>query len=173
MKNIEIKYRIANAPRLTELLKTIPEVEFVYRHRQVDTYFRIERGRLKLRQEDERPAYLIRYFREDADTPRVSDYTLTEIREPQQILRTYTHQYGVLARVAKWRELFMYRNVRIHIDEVAQLGWFLEFEAVISSEFDETVSRQNLNRIMAQVQSFLSHPVAEGYLELSLMNMEN
>lgn len=173
MKNIEIKYRIAEPEQLRELLIALPEVEFIHRHRQVDTYFRSETGRLKIREEDERPVFLIRYFRKDIDTPRVSDYSLTEISDLRKTLKIYTDRYGLLARVEKWRELFMFRNVRIHLDEVTDLGWFLEFEAVISAEFDEVVSQQNLSRVMEQLQPFLSHPVAEGYLELSLRAMRN
>ncbi len=172
MKNIEIKYRITEPQRLREFLISLPEVKFIYRHRQVDTYFRSETGRLKIREEEERPAFLIRYFRKDADTPRISDYSLTEISDLQQTLQTYTDRYGILARVEKWRELFMFRNVRIHLDEVSLLGGFLEFEAVISEEYDEPLSQQNLSQVMERMQPFLSQPVPDGYLELTLRRRE-
>jgi len=41
---------------------------------------------------------------------------------------------GVRAIVDKRREIFMYENVRIHLDEVQGLGQFLEFEAVLGPE---------------------------------------
>jgi predicted adenylyl cyclase CyaB len=43
----------------------------------------------------------------------------------------------------------MYHNVRIHLDDVAGLGTFLEFEAVISSEADESVSQERLETLKA------------------------
>jgi adenylate cyclase class 2 len=36
---------------------------------------------------------------------------------------------GVLGVVRKRRELFFYKNVRIHLDTVKELGTFVEFEA--------------------------------------------
>jgi adenylate cyclase, class 2 len=38
--------------------------------------------------------------------------------------------------VAKRRRLFLWRDVRIHLDDVEQLGSFIELEAVASPESD-------------------------------------
>jgi adenylate cyclase class IV len=41
-------------------------------------------------------------------------------------------------QVAKRRRLFLWRDVRIHLDDVEQLGRFIELEAVAPSESDLT-----------------------------------
>jgi predicted adenylyl cyclase CyaB len=38
--------------------------------------------------------------------------------------------------IEKQREIFLYENVRIHLDTVESLGTFLEFEAVIGPDDD-------------------------------------
>lgn len=41
--------------------------------------------------------------------------------------------FGVLVTVRKTREIFIVNNIRIHLDSVAGLGKFLEFEVIFSS----------------------------------------
>jgi predicted adenylyl cyclase CyaB len=49
-------------------------------------------------------------------------------RQSRGILRVLTDAFGVLAVVKKKRELYTYKDARIHIDEVEGLGAFIEFE---------------------------------------------
>jgi adenylate cyclase class IV len=39
------------------------------------------------------------------------------------------------------REIYLYHNVRIHLDEVEDLGTFLEFEAVLGPNVDDALGR--------------------------------
>jgi adenylate cyclase, class 2 len=95
---------------------------------QKDTYFRIPHGRLKLREEDGRTAELIYYERTDETVERWSHFTREPVGEPAGLLRVLSAAFGVLAVVKKRRDLYIFRDARIHIDEVDELGTFVEFE---------------------------------------------
>jgi predicted adenylyl cyclase CyaB len=47
--------------------------------------------------------------------------------------------------VEKHREIYLYRNVRIHLDEVRGLGSFLEFEAVLGPGVDQVAGQSQLD----------------------------
>ncbi len=57
---------------------------------------------------------------------------------------------GVVNMVRKRREIYLWHNVRIHLDDVEGLGQFLEFEAVLSAEIDDAAGRRQLETLMAQ-----------------------
>ena len=42
---------------------------------------------------------------------------------------------GIHTIIEKKREIYLYENVRIHLDEVKELGNFLEFEAVMDEKY--------------------------------------
>jgi len=95
---------------------------------QVDTYLAVPRGRLKLRAIEGAGAELIYYERDEATPERWSRYTREPVGEPAGLLRVLTAAFGVLAVVRKRRDLFLWRDARIHVDDVEGLGSFLEFE---------------------------------------------
>src|SRR3954462_654179 len=138
-RNLELKARCPDPARVTEIL-----TELGARHewvkRQVDTYFHVPRGRLKLREQDAKPAELIAYDRANETDVRASDYQIVLIPDPATLISALTRTLGVRVVVAKRRTLSLWHNVRIHLDEVERLGSFLEFEAVISPEHPEPVS---------------------------------
>ena len=116
---------------------------------QVDTYFHCNQGRLKLRQIDGLSAQLIWYARPDQKGPKASDYRLVPVSNPETLKAALDAALGVRGEVQKRREVFLVDNVRIHLDEVAGLGTFLEFEAVLRPESDEAVGRSRLEQLMA------------------------
>ena len=52
--------------------------------------------------------------------------------------------------VVKNREIFLYHNVRIHLDEVDRLGSFLEFEAVLGPDVDDAKGHAQLDKLAAE-----------------------
>jgi len=95
---------------------------------QEDTYFTVARGRLKLREIRGTGAELIYYERDEETPERWSDYTRETVSEPAGLKRVLARAFGVLAVVRKRRDLFLFRDARIHVDDVDGLGSFLEFE---------------------------------------------
>lgn len=106
---------------------------------QQDMYFRVPRGRLKLREAEGETAELIYYERSEETTERWSRFTREPVAGPAAIAHVLTEAFGVLAIVRKRRELYIFRDARIHIDDVEGLGTFVEFE-VTGGETPETVA---------------------------------
>lgn len=166
MQNIEIKYRIADPERVAQRLTSIREIKVQFRHYQKDIYFDAPEGRWKIRLEENSRPFLIRYYRPDEDKPRISDYTLTPLPDLKETYADLKTNYGVLAEVEKIRELYLYKNVRIHLDEVTGLGWFLELESVISERYDQRVSQQHLQEVLGILGGLLDEAERGSYLDL-------
>lgn len=97
---------------------------------QRDTYFRVARGRLKLREEGA-AAQLIAYERPDQAAQRESSYRIVAVERPAELKDALAAALGVTVTVVKERRLFVWQGVRIHLDQVRGLGAFIELEAVI------------------------------------------
>src|SRR6478609_10739771 len=104
--------------------------------RQRDTYFRVNTGRLKLREEEPGGATLVQYDRVDADEARESRYRLIPVDDPAALCAALESSLGTLAVVEKERHLLLWQNVRIHLDRVKDLGNFVELEGVATADSD-------------------------------------
>ena len=149
MKNIELKARLANLDAAGTTARSLATKRLATQH-QIDTYFHCHTGRLKLREIDGLTAELIWYVRPDAQGPKTSDYSLVPVSNPQTLKAALTGALGIRGVVDKQREILLYHNVRIHLDDVAGLGQFLEFEAVLGPEDDDAESRTRLDWLIEQ-----------------------
>jgi adenylate cyclase class IV len=136
---------------------------------QRDTYFAVERGRLKLREDVAAgTAELIFYLRAHADGTRASSYWRAPASEPGAWRDLLAAAHGISGVVGKRRRLFLHRNVRIHLDDVEGLGSFVELESVLAVPGAE--SREEA-RALAEAIAALGlagrETFAAGYLELS------
>lgn len=113
---------------------------------QLDTYFRVAHGRLKLREQDT-TAELIYYERSDEPVERESTYRIVPIEDPDGLKDTLSAALGILVAVEKSRRLLIWRNVRIHLDEVPGLGSFIELEAVAAPDSDLSSEYRNVARL--------------------------
>jgi predicted adenylyl cyclase CyaB len=132
--------------------------------RQRDTYFAVAAGRLKLREEPTSgSAELIYYERPALAGVRESRYWRLEVDDPGRLRAMLELALGVIGVVEKERRLFLFQHVRIHLDEVAGLGSFVELEAVESGRpGDDPV----LDEVMRALRLDQAELVAGGYLEL-------
>lgn len=96
---------------------------------QVDTYFRVPSGRLKLRESSLLGGQLVPYMRPNDDGPRRADYQLLPVDDPAGLKALLTEMLGLHCVVKKRREIWLVDNVRIHLDAVEGLGAFMELEA--------------------------------------------
>ncbi|MFH0848402.1 MAG: class IV adenylate cyclase [archaeon] len=129
-RNVELKARIFSASRTRARLREIG-AKRVSRLRQVDTYFRVNKGRLKLRKVSARTAQLVFYQRRDLPGPKESKVMLLPVRAPKRLFEILSTALGRLTVVDKTRELYRYGGISIHVDKVRGLGDFIEFEKVI------------------------------------------
>jgi predicted adenylyl cyclase CyaB len=147
-RNMELKVRLADlaaARRVAESLAT----SRLGLLRQIDTYFTCATGRLKLREIDGHAAELIWYARPDEAAPKGSDYLIVPVADPGALKAALAGALGVRAVVDKRREVYLVDNVRIHLDDVAGLGSFLEFEAVLDPGVSDSQGREQLARLSA------------------------
>jgi homotetrameric cytidine deaminase len=114
---------------------------------QRDTYFAVAHGRLKLRETEGAPAQLIAYERPDDPAVRLSRYHLIDVADPAATLAGLGSTCGVRVVVSKRRRLFLSDGVRIHLDDVAGLGRFIELEAVAQPGDDLRELRGRVDRL--------------------------
>jgi predicted adenylyl cyclase CyaB len=149
-RNIELKCRVHDMPAMRRRVEeTATEWGGVIH--QVDTYFVTSRGRLKLREAEPGEAQLVAYSRADEREARASDYRLVAVNDPEGLKAALAETLTVRTVVQKRRELFLYHNVRIHLDEVTGLGTFLELEAVVGPEADEATCRRRLKTLQEKL----------------------
>lgn len=103
---------------------------------QRDTYFHASAGRLKLREEEDGRPSLISYERPDSAGRRESRYRIVPVADAGALKAALAETLGIKAVVVKRRRLFVWHDVRIHLDEVENLGAFLEFEAIAAGDSD-------------------------------------
>lgn len=127
--NVEIKARCYDTKKIREILNE-HNADFKGVDHQIDTYFRTNNGRLKLRQGNIEN-YLIYYEREDKEGPKQSDVVLMPtVLHSDSLKDILTKSLGVLVSVDKKREIYFIGNVKFHIDNVTNLGSFVEIEAI-------------------------------------------
>jgi len=127
-KNVELKARCPNPDEVRSALLELDPEEAGTDH-QVDTYFRTNQGRLKLR-EGNIENNLIYYERPDQSGPKEADIHLYETESGSDLKPMLEAALGVLVVVEKRREIYFLENVKFHIDRVDGLGSFVEIEAI-------------------------------------------
>ncbi|MFQ5342152.1 MAG: class IV adenylate cyclase [Anaerolineae bacterium] len=136
MKNIEIKARCHDLDRARQTAGHLGAQPTATLH-QVDTYFRVPAGRLKLREQEPGPDQLVFYRRPDQPAPKASDFQVVLVEDAAGLRRLLSDALGVLTQVSKQRELWQADNVRIHLDTVHGLGTFIEFEVMVIDDRSE------------------------------------
>jgi predicted adenylyl cyclase CyaB len=134
---------------------------------QIDTYFHAQEGRLKLRQIEGAPAELIWYARDNQTDTRLSRYIVAPVADVPAMIEALSQALGIRGVVRKHRTLYLFHNVRIHLDQVERLGSFIEFEAVISTPADEQPSRQRLDLLACALQIREEDRIALSYSDLA------
>ena len=126
--SIEIKARVKNQQKIRDILKS-QKANYKGCDHQIDTYFKVRSGRLKLR-EGEIENFLIHYQRENKQGLKQSDVILYESKPKSTLKEVLIEALGVLIVVDKKREIYFIDNVKFHIDTVKSLGTFVEIEAL-------------------------------------------
>jgi homotetrameric cytidine deaminase len=167
MRNLELKAHDADPRRsLRQALALGAEDRGEIAQR--DTYFARVRGRLKLREQSPGANELIEYRRTDSADPRPSAYRIVPVGDAEAMREALDSALGTLVVVEKKRRLLVWNGVRIHLDEVAGLGSFLELEAVAEPGSDLGAEREKLERLRAELRIEDAALVAEGYSGLLL-----
>jgi predicted adenylyl cyclase CyaB len=132
-RNIEIKARIDDPEAMTERAAALAD-KGPFHIAQDDTFFSCEAGRLKLRAFSDGTSELIHYRRADQCGPKESSYLIAPTSVPDSLRDVLCLALGKVGRVRKHRVLFLAGRARIHLDDVEQLGHFLEIEVVLAED---------------------------------------
>jgi predicted adenylyl cyclase CyaB len=133
---------------------------------QTDTYFHVPHGRLKLREINGQTAALIAYDRPDQKGSRLSAYHLVPVPDPAALKAALASALGVRGTVRKRRAIYLWHNVRIHLDEVEGLGTFVEFEAVLGPSEDAATAEERLEHLEHALMLDPAQYVATSYADL-------
>ena len=129
--NFEFKAHLRDAAHVRATLKRL-RARFVGTDHQVDTYFQIPAGRLKIRAGRIENS-LIFYRRTNSARARRSTVEMMLLPRRNSVRAILAGALGVLAVVDKRREIYFVGNVKIHLDRVRGLGTFVEVEAMTRS----------------------------------------
>ena len=128
--NIEIKAKCSDHEKIRSILKS-RNADFKGTDHQIDTYFKVNNGRLKLR-EGNIENFLVFYERENKKGPKQSNVILFKSDPNSSLKEILLTSLGTLVVVDKQREIYFIENVKFHIDTVKNLGTFMEIEAIDS-----------------------------------------
>jgi adenylate cyclase class 2 len=138
--NIEIKAKANHPEFIRSYLNN--KAEFRGIDFQVDTYFSVSHGRLKLR-EGNIENNLIYYERQSIAGAKESNFQLVHIPDSKTLKDILAKSLGIKIVVRKKREIYFIKNVKFHIDEVDGLGNFAEIEA---SDLYADISKEELQK---------------------------
>lgn len=175
MQNIEIKAIYKDHKLLKDLVRKLG-AKFDGELHQVDTYFATLSGRLKIREfiNEQREAELIPYLKDYTEGPMKSMYSVLKSHEPANLKIILEKLLGTIAVVDKKREVYLWDNVRIHIDTVKNLGTFMELEAVYdeTSEDSRLIEEKKVADLMNKLQVSKESLLNKSYVDY-LLNNEN
>jgi predicted adenylyl cyclase CyaB len=144
--NLELKARVTSISRATEQARNAGAEERGVLF-QTDTYFKVQRGRLKLRETADGAAELVQYERQEDSSERWSRYRKVDVCSAGVLKAALAESLGIVSVVRKERRLFFYRGARIHLDNVDGLGSFIEFEVPADREADPAALMKDLRGI--------------------------
>jgi len=163
--NFEFKARLNNEQQVRAALKRL-DARFIGTDHQIDTYFRVPSGRLKVR-EGRLENALIFYQRSNLRRARQASVEMMLLPRRNSLRAILARSLGTLAVVDKRREIYFVKNVKIHLDRVRRLGKFLEVEA-ISRAGDVKKIRSQARQFQKLFGITAKDIVAESYSDLIL-----
>ena len=128
--NVELKAKIRDWERAHSISRELSGADAQILH-QEDVFFNVSQGRLKLRILGGDRGELIHYDRPDVAGMKTSRYTIARTEDPANLLQILSEALKVTGTVTKVRSLYLVGQTRVHLDEVAGLGRFIELEVVL------------------------------------------
>lgn len=140
MQNVEWKARVADSVSLRRRLADLglTQVDTLI---QLDTFFDVPNGRLKLREVQSSrgsTAEWIYYHRANQAAARVSNYWRAEVANAADTIALFERVVPKIGSVRKQRRLYLHETTRLHLDHVEKLGDYLEIEVVLKDGIDQS-----------------------------------
>ena len=149
--NVEIKAKCFH-PKTVEAFLFAHHARFAGIDLQKDIYFNVPAGRLKLRQGNIENN-LIYYRRNNEKGPKRSDFYLTPVTDPSSLQTMLSEALGIKVIVEKKRKIFFLDNIKIHLDEISGLGFFVEIEAsnILNAHISVNILHKQCEVLMKQL----------------------
>ena len=133
-QNIEIKAKLPNFVVFEHIYKllNLKTKSKGNRFVQRDTFFYSSKGILKLREQNgkDRHANLMFYERTDGACSKQCYYTRSPVQDPRSMKEILSKTLGKRGEVTKERLFYHVGQIRIHLDKVEGLGYFIELEVM-------------------------------------------
>ncbi len=165
LENLELKARCHDLSAAHDKAITIAS-QWQWRRVQSDTYFAVPEGKMKLREVEDAAAELITYHRPAQAHAKYSAYQIYRTEAAESLINTLKNLFPVEMVIRKTRTLFLWKEVRIHLDEVEGLGDYIEFEAVITNHAGRDQARTHLKQLQIAFDISVEDLCAVGYYEL-------
>jgi adenylate cyclase class 2 len=125
---VELKAKVDNLEPFRKKLESL-KTEYVGIFHQVDTYYEVPQGRLKLREiESENGAQLVYYERLDVKGPKLSQVFIIELSKPRFMKQFFNKVLRIKTVIDKQRTIYRIEGTQVHLDKVKKLGTYVEFE---------------------------------------------
>ncbi len=147
IKNFEFKARVESLEPFEQILREL-HADFKGVDHQIDTYFNVPKGRLKLREGNIENA-LISYERENIADAKLSKVILYKYEPNVALKEILTAQLGIFTIVDKTRKIYFIENVKFHLDHIRELGFFIEVEAIDNED------KYSIEELKQQCNSYL------------------
>ena len=164
-RNVEIKARVSDLAALADKVVAIAH-DGPTLIEQEDTFFQCTHGRLKLRALSPTEGELIYYERADDAGPKESRYVRTPCADPDRLKEVLGRALGIRGVIRKRRRLYHVGRTRIHLDQVEDLGDFLELEVVLREDQDVADGADTARRIMNELGVAEAGLVPQAYIDL-------
>ena len=165
--NIEIKARVRDLGALQRLAEEISDTPCEVLP-QEDIFFTVPQGRLKLRVLAPDRGELIYYTRENTSGPKRSDYSIFRTSDPDALKAVLSAAWGIRGVVKKVRLLYHAGQTRIHLDDVAGLGSFMELEVVMRPGQSDADGQSIAADLMAKLGIANADLIDAAYIDLLL-----
>lgn len=132
---VEFKARLSEKDNIKDSLMSHCKAVAVGAYHQVDTFFKVQHGKFKLRElKGKDNAHLIYYEREDHKKSKGSKVWISKINDINSIKEILSKLFPVDVIVDKEREIFMCGDIQVHLDVVKDLGSFIELEKEVNDD---------------------------------------
>lgn len=163
-QTVEIKARCRDLAHARGLIQGWG-AKLLGRETQTDIFYRVPKGRLKLRTSSAE-RLLIGYQRPDTAGPKHCVVDLYPVEHPQLLDAVLTARLGVRVIVRKDRERWLLGNVKFHLDRVEKLGEFIEIEilgkrGVDSVESLRTVCESYVEKLGIRQEDLVNNAYAD------------
>jgi adenylate cyclase class IV len=140
-RNVEIKARVDDWQALT-LAAEKAAGGGAEKIEQRDIFYKTPKGRLKMRFFNDGKGELNFSERPDSPGAQACDYHIHATDHPATLHGVLASSPGIAGEVVKTRYLYMLGQTRLHLDQVENLGNFMELEVVLQEDQSEEDGRR-------------------------------